>query len=154
DHTRMHLEEVLAEITALELPELPGEDRPAHPLDPEPIREGLTRVIGSLLGLGAITFRRLRTPPSAASGHGLAGFGAGPMHLANGFPVVREGLRHLLGRNTGSLVSSGLNIIALTVAAFPLGLVVTGVEALLFLGEVTARRSAWRRYEDRLDAGA
>ena len=41
-------------------------------------------------------------------------------------------------------------IVALTLANFPLGLVVTGLESLMVLGEVHARRSAWVRYEDSL----
>jgi magnesium-transporting ATPase (P-type) len=157
DHHRVLLEDVIAEVVALELPGLPGEDRPAHPLDPEPLREGLARVVGSLLGLGTITFRQLRAgSPGAvgAGGAGTAGFVAGLMHLVHGFPFIRDGLRRLLGKNTADLVSNGLNIVALAVASYPLALVVTGVESLIFLGEVTARRSAWRRYEDRLDAAA
>jgi hypothetical protein len=51
DHQRVLLEEVLAEIAHLEMPELPGEDKPSHPLDPEPLVEGLTRAIGTLLGM-------------------------------------------------------------------------------------------------------
>jgi magnesium-transporting ATPase (P-type) len=154
DHHRVHLEDVLAEVAAFELPELPGEDRPAHPLDPEPLVEGLTRVVGSLLGLAVLTFRRLRTPTTGLQGHGPAAVAAGLMHLLHGFPVVRDGLRRLVGKNAADLVSNALNIVTLAVAGFPLGLVVTGVESLVFLGEVTARRSAWRRYEDRLDGAA
>src|SRR5205814_7088358 len=34
DETRVDLHDVLARVAEVELPDLPGEDRPAHPLDP------------------------------------------------------------------------------------------------------------------------
>jgi magnesium-transporting ATPase (P-type) len=155
DHHRIHLEDLLAEVAHLELPDLPGEDRPEHPLDPVPLVQGTTRAFGALLGLGVLTVRRLAAPgPALSSGLGLAATAAGMIHLAQGFPLVRDNLCRALGRNAADLVTSGLGIVALTIAGFPLGLIVTGVEALLLLGEVTARRSAWRRYEENLDAAA
>jgi magnesium-transporting ATPase (P-type) len=156
DHHRVLFEDILAEVAHFELPGLPGEDRPEHPLDPEPLVEGLTQGLGTLAGLGVVTFRRLAAGPgaTAAPGHGLAAIAVGVLHLMHAFPIIQNGLRRLLGKYTADIVFGGLAILAQTAASFPLALVVNGVEALIFLNEVTARRSAWRRYEDRLDAAA
>ena len=45
DHTS--LTDILAEIADVELPALPGEDRPAHPLDPRPLVQSATRTTGA-----------------------------------------------------------------------------------------------------------
>src|SRR5437899_7936767 len=45
------LKELLAEVTRVELPPLPGEDRPAHPLDPAPLWQSISRTVGAGLGL-------------------------------------------------------------------------------------------------------
>jgi magnesium-transporting ATPase (P-type) len=150
DENRVFLEELIASLAQLELPGLPGEDIPLHPLDPLPLRQGLTRAVGALLGLGLVTFRRLNAGGAAANGGGLAAWTAGVINLLQGLPPVRDGLQRLMDRNTVDLVMSGLGIIALTVADVPLGLIVAGVEALILIGEVAARRSAWRRYEENL----
>ncbi len=152
DHQRVLLEELLATVAHLELPELPGEDKPSHPMDPEPLAEGLTRAIGTLLGMSVLTLRRLISGPGV--GNNLAGTLAATLNLLAGFPFVRTTLRRLLGRYNSDIVSSCLAILCLTFADFPLGLIVSGVDALTLLSEVTARRAAWRRYEDRLDGTA
>jgi calcium-translocating P-type ATPase len=154
DRYRVLLEELLAEVAHMQLPTLPGEDRPAHPLDPAPLFEGACRAIGCLVGIGILTFRRLAFPGALAAGHGIAGWVAAAINLLHGFPFIRKGLRRLFGQTGADLASNSMGIVAMTVADSPLGLIVTGVESLLFLGEVTARRSSWRRYEDRLDAAA
>jgi calcium-translocating P-type ATPase len=150
DERRVFLEEVIASLAHLELPSLPGEDLPLHPLDPLPLRQGVSRAVGALLGLGLVTFRRLNAGPAAANGGGLAAWAAGVINLLQGLPPVREWLEKRMDRNTVDLVMSGLGIVALTLADSPLGLVVAGVEALVLIGEVTARRAAWRRYEESL----
>jgi magnesium-transporting ATPase (P-type) len=151
-HQRGLLDEILAELVHLELPELPGEDRPAHPLDAEPLWQGLTRAIGALLGLGIVTFNRLFAPSAAvAAGQGWLGFVSGALNLVQGMPPVRDPLRRMMGHHAADLTASGLSIVSLAFAGFPLGLIVTGVESLLLLGEVTARRAAWRRYEEGLE---
>src|SRR5438128_656531 len=53
------LEDIISEITGLELPELPGEDHPAHPLDPGPLIQSATRTIGAALGLALHAGRQL-----------------------------------------------------------------------------------------------
>jgi calcium-translocating P-type ATPase len=150
DERRVFFEELIAGVAHLELPGLPGEDTPLHPLDPLPLRQGVTRVIGSLLGLGLVTFRRLSSGAMVDDNGGMAAWVAGFCNLFQGLPPVRDGLQRLMGRNVADLVMSGLGIIALTAADAPLGLIVAGVEALVLVGEVTARRSAWRRYEESL----
>ncbi len=80
----------------LELPELPGGDRPTHHLDPGPLVAGTSRAIGAGLGIGVMTLRRLAV-----------GVVAGLVNRAQGFPFVREGLRRLLGRHVAGLFAAG-----------------------------------------------
>jgi calcium-translocating P-type ATPase len=150
DERRVFLEELIASLAHLELPGLPGEDIPLHPLDPLPLRQGVTRIIGSLLGLGLITLRRLNSPGPTGSNGGIAGWAAGVINLLQGLPPVQDSLQRVMDRIAVDLVMSSLGIIVLTIAGAPLGLIVAGVEALILISEVTARRSAWRRYEENL----
>jgi cation-transporting ATPase I len=53
------LEHLISQVTALELPEIPEEDRPAYPLDPGPLIQGAFRTIESTIGLGLLAVRRL-----------------------------------------------------------------------------------------------
>jgi magnesium-transporting ATPase (P-type) len=153
DEYRVVLDELLGVVAQLEMPIQPGEDRPAHPLDPAPLLAGLTRVIGGLVGLGVLTFRRLSAPQQVfADGLGLAATVAGVMNLFQGFPVVGDLLKRHLGQKLVETTSSLLGISALTIANFPIGLLLTLVEGLLLVEEVAARRAAWRRYEEQLDA--
>jgi calcium-translocating P-type ATPase len=151
DESRVDLRHLLAHVAELELPDTPGEDRPAHPLDPAPLLHAATRTVGAALGLGLVAVGRLLgwvVPPgrikAAATASGLIG-------LLRSFPGVRNGLRHLIGRNAADVVLSAAGVITLSFSFSPLGLTVTGVEGLLLLNEVLARRSAWRRYEERLE---
>src|SRR5215216_3434442 len=71
DENRVQLEDLLAAVAGLELPELPGEDRLAHPLDREPLVQGGIRTVGAFLGLGLPPPRRLcglGGPPVATPG--------------------------------------------------------------------------------------
>jgi len=155
DHSRILLEDILAEVARLELPDLPGEDRPEHPLDLAPLLQSATRAVGSLLGLAVITFRRLVSPaPALSEGIGLAATASGLIHLLHGFPFVQDALRRLFGRHAADFASNALGIVVQTWAGFPLGLIMVGVEALILLGEVSARRASWRRYEEGLDGAA
>jgi magnesium-transporting ATPase (P-type) len=153
DEHRVALEDLLAEIAHLQLPALPGEDRPAHPLDPEPLAEGVVRTLGSLVGIAALTFRRL-TAGQAAQRQGVAALAASFINLIQGFPFVRDWLRRRLGRHNAGLLAHSLYVAIQAFADFPLGLILSMVEAVAFLNEVTARRAAWRRYEEGLDGAA
>jgi calcium-translocating P-type ATPase len=155
DHQRVLLEDLIAAVSHMELPELPEEDRPSHPLDPEPLVQGSVKAVGILLGMAVLTVRRLAAGGLAVgTGFGLAATTAGLMNLVGGFPFVRDGLRRLLGHTAGDVLASAVSVVSLTLADFPLGLIVAGTETVVFLGEVTARRAAWSRYEERLDGAA
>jgi cation-transporting ATPase I len=151
DSEQVDLHELLARVADVELPDLPGEDRPAHPLDTAPLLHAATRTIGAALGLGLIVVRRLvgwatssRTVRTAATVAGIIG-------LIRSFPSLRNGLRQVLGIHAADMVFSSASVVSLAFADSPLGLTVTGVEGLLLLTEVMARRSAWRRYEESLE---
>ena len=62
------LEDLISEIMGLELPELPGEDHPAHPLDPGPLIQSATRTIGAALGLALHAGRQLLGPEEPLPG--------------------------------------------------------------------------------------
>jgi hypothetical protein len=76
------------------------------------LRQGVTRVIGSLLGLGLITYRRLNSGGAAANDSGIAAWIAGIINLLQGLPPVRDGLQRLMDRNAVDLVMSGLPALA------------------------------------------
>jgi len=152
DSTQVKLEELLVHVSRQELPSHQGEDRPPHPLDPTPLWQNAARALGALVGLGFITARQLFFPGSIApGGASVAGAMAAAVYLVQGYPPTRKGLRRLLGRARGEVLATSTGIIALSLASMPLGLVVSGVEALLGLEEILARRSSFRRYEESLD---
>ena len=64
------------------------------------------------------------------------------------------GSRQLLSPYAADMVFGSASIVTLAFSGSPLGLTVTGLEGLLLLTEVMARRSAWRRYEERLHGAA
>jgi calcium-translocating P-type ATPase len=154
DAQHVDLHEVLARVADVELPDLPGEDRPAHPLDKGPLLHASMRTIGAVLGLGVIVIRRLlgRTAPTRQVK--LAATSAGIIGLLRSFPGIRNGLRQLFGQHAADLIFSSAIVVTLALAGSPLGLTVTGLEGLLLLTEVMARRSSWRRYEDSLHGAA
>ncbi|GHO85804.1 cation-translocating P-type ATPase [Dictyobacter formicarum] len=145
------LEDLIAEVADLELPDLVGEDRPAYPLDPSPLIQSVTRMLGSALGLGFLTARRLMGLEEALPGARTAAYAAGVIGLIQGFPPVRTGLRHMLGRSIADLLLSIPNIILLTLSSSPLGLALAGAESLRLFTEVQERRAAWRAHEKRME---
>lgn len=154
DENQVDLHDLLSRVAEVELPDLPGEDRPAHPLDLGPLLHAAARTLGAALGLGLIAGRRLAgrvVPPSRARAMATA---TGIIGLLRSFPSLRNGLRRLLGRNAADLVFSTASVVTLTFSGSPLGLTVTGLEGLLLLRAVRARRSAWRRFEERLQGAA
>jgi magnesium-transporting ATPase (P-type) len=152
DESRAVLDEIVGLVAELEMPLQPGEDRPTHPLDPAPLLYGLTRVIGGLVGLGVLTARRMATPQQVfANGLSIAATVAGAVNLFQGFPVIGNFLKRQLGHQVVETASNVLGIAALTIANFPIGLLLTLVEGLLLVEEVSSRRAAWRRYEEQLD---
>jgi calcium-translocating P-type ATPase len=154
DARRVDLHELLAKVTELELPDLPGEDRPAHPLDRAPLWQSMTRSVGAALGLGLLALRRYTGRLGETRGTRGAATAAGVLGLLRSFPAIRNGLRRLLGHHAADLAFGAASIVALTFARSPLGLALTGAEGALLLSEVMARRASWRRYEERLQGSA
>jgi hypothetical protein len=156
DERRIQLRELLAHVAAVELPDLPGEDRPAHPLDRAPLLHAATRTVGAALGLGLLAVSRLAGLAAPSGRVRAAATAAGVVGLFRSFPFVRDGLRRLLGRHAADLLFGAAGALTLTFSRNPLGLMFTGLEGLLLLAEVLARRSGWRRYEEGLrgEAGA
>jgi cation-transporting P-type ATPase I len=144
------LNDLLAQVADLELPELPGEDRPAYPLDSGPLIQSMTRTVGAALGIGFLATRRLIGSVEPLPGSNVALNVASIIAVVYGIPPIRYGLRRLFGRPIADLLVSIPSIVTLTLAGSPLGLAVSGLEALRLLTEVQARRSAWRRYEERV----
>jgi calcium-translocating P-type ATPase len=149
-----NLEDLLAEVADVELPDLPGEDRPAHPLDPQPLVQSAARTIGAALGLAWLTMRRFLGAQAEPGVVKTAATAAGLVGLLRSFPAIRNGLRRLMGPHAADLTFGAASAVTLTFAGSPLGLAVTGLEGLVLLTEVTARRAAWRRYVERLRGGA
>lgn len=142
-----NLDDILSEIADVELPDLPGEDNPTHPLDPGPLIQGTTRIIGSVLGLGLLATRRLVGAQAPLPGADAALQITSIIGILQGIPPIRYGLRRLFGRTTADLIVNVPNIITLTLSGSPLGLAVTGAESLRLTTEVSARQAAWRQYE-------
>ncbi|CAA9448562.1 MAG: hypothetical protein AVDCRST_MAG02-657 [uncultured Rubrobacteraceae bacterium] len=142
------LEDLLAEVSGLELPASPHEDRPAHPLEPGRARQGATRAAGAGLGLGLLAARRLAGRAGPPVGSAVPAVAGGLIGILQGFPVLRDGLRRLLDRDTADLVLGAAGIATQVLSGSPIGLVLGGAEALFLLSEVRSRRAAWRHYEE------
>lgn len=151
DAGRVALETLLAEVMDAEMPEVPGEDRPTHPLDPAPLLQSATRTVGSGTGLMISTLRRLG---GASPARRWTVTLASVVVLLQSFPFVRNGLRKLLGRHRADLLMNGTAIVLNTLADNPLSLTLNGTEALALLTEVMARRAAWHRYEDNVESNS
>ena len=154
DDRRVDLHELLACVAEVELPDLPGEDRPKHPLDRGPLIHAAARTVGASLGLGLVAARRLAGVVVPLNRVKAAATAAAVIGLLRSFPAVRNGLRRLVGADAADLTFSTASVITLALSGSPLGLTLTGLEGLLLLREVMARRSAWRRYEERLQGAA
>src|SRR5438128_8730425 len=122
------LEDLLADVADVELPDLPGEDRPAHPLDPGPLIQSATRRIGATLGLGLLTTRQLLGFQEELPGAGAATQIASIIGILQGIPPIRYGLRRLFGRTVADLLVNIPAIITLTLSSSPLGLLLTVAE--------------------------
>jgi len=141
------LEDLISEITDLELPDLPGEDQPAHPLDPGPLIQSATRMLGAALGLSLHAGRFLLKAEGPLPGEAIALQTASIIGILQGIPPIRFGLRKLLGRTVADLAVHIPGIVSLTMGGSVLGLAVVGLESLRLWTEVRTRREAWRSYE-------
>ncbi|MBO0790348.1 MAG: HAD-IC family P-type ATPase, partial [Ktedonobacteraceae bacterium] len=144
------LQDLIADVADVELPPLPVEDRPAYPLDPEPMIHGAVRSIGAALGLGILAMRRAAGMVEPLPGAGIALHAASIIGILQSIPPLRSGLRKLFGRLPADLLFQVPGIATLTLANSPLGLAVAGAESVRLMTEVQARQSSWRRYEERV----
>jgi len=144
------LDDLIAEIAGMELPDLPGEDRPAYPLDPGPLIQSTTRLIGTALGLGFLAIRRALGRQDLLPGAETAAYAAGIIGLFQGIPPLRHRLRRLFGHTVADLLVNLPGIVTLTLSSSPLGLALVGAESLRLLTEVQQRRTAWKRHEARV----
>lgn len=90
DERRVELEDLVSEVAGVELPEVPGEDRPAHPMDRERLLQSGVRTSGAAAGLGLLGVRRLfglTGPPIAASGPATV---ASAIAVLESFPVTKR----------------------------------------------------------------
>src|ERR671921_519679 len=154
DEHRVQLEDILSAVAGVELPELPGEDRPTHPLDSGPLVQSGVRTGGAVLGLGLLAGRRLfgLTGPPAASP--LPATVASVINVLESFPTIRNALHRLLGKNVSDLFFSTSGIALHTLAGSPFTLAIAGAGAVRIFTEARARRKAWRSYEDRVGTAA
>ncbi len=146
DH-QTELDDVLATIADIELPDFGVEDRPTHPLDPAPLLQSTLRLTASILGFGFLAARRTLAGGEITALSAGAAQTAGIVSIVQAFPITRFGLREVLGRNVTDFAVGGVNIVALSLSANPLGLALAGAEALRLVTEVVARRAAWRQHE-------
>ncbi|HKS70769.1 MAG TPA: haloacid dehalogenase, partial [Ktedonobacterales bacterium] len=154
DHGAADLDDLIALVADVELPETPGEDRPVDPLDPQPLVQSIARTIGAAVGVALIAIQQLPQIEEPPVGSAVAVQVAGVLGIVRGFPIVRNGLRKLLGPNIADLALSLPNILALALSNSPVGLGVTGVESVRLLSEVQTRRAAYERYSARVDGSA
>src|SRR5919112_1259868 len=154
DEHRVQLEDILSAVAGVELPELPGEDRPTHLLDSGRMVQSGVRTGGAVLGLGLLAGRRLfgLTGPPAASP--LPATVASVINVLESFPTTRNALHRLLGKNVSDLIFSTSGIALHTLAGSPLTLAIAGAGAVRIFTEARARREAWRSYEDRVGTAA
>jgi cation-transporting P-type ATPase I len=143
------LDDILSEITGLELPELPGEVPAAHPLDRGPLIQSGARLVGSALGLALLAVRRARGSPARPVRRRGPETVAALIGIADGMPPVRSAAFRAFGPDTARLALGGLSVLSLTLSGSPIGLAVAAASALPAFLEARARRKAWMDYEER-----
>jgi cation-transporting ATPase I len=115
DKRKVGLEELLSMVSGLELPGLPGEDRPTHPLDREPLFEGAIGTVGAFLGLGLHAGRWLLGLTHPLVDPTVPVTVAGVIGLFEGFPVTRGMLHRLLGERAVRLLMGASTVVLYTV---------------------------------------
>src|SRR5262249_55154483 len=139
---------------ALDLPDLPDEDDPTHPLEKRPLLVSISRCVGAMLGLGVLGARSAANRTEPLPGATAAVQVSAAIGVLQGVPGFRYGIRRLLGRDVADVLIYAPAIVSLTFAESVLGLMLTGIEALRLLTEVAPRQAAWRRYEEGLSTAA
>jgi len=150
DEDAAKLRDLLTVISDVELPSVPGEDNPSHPLDPAPLQQSSIRAGGAAVGLGLIAAQRMMESEGPILTNPAWAYAGALFNVAQSFPWVRKGVRSTIGRNAGDL-ALGIPEIALSaLVGSPLSLLVNGVGALRLSMTAAARRQSWREYEERL----
>src|SRR5262249_29668531 len=147
-----NIRDVVAEVYDIEIPDLADSSRPAHPLDPGPLIQNVARLSGATLSLSLVAARQLLGMADAPIGG--AAQAAGIISILQGIPIIRNGLRRLLGRDAADVAVAAPSIVSLAASQNPLGLALIGAGSLRMLTEVIPQRAAWKRYEARLDGFA
>src|SRR5260221_2378476 len=144
------LEELIAEVADIEIPDIPEEDHPRDPRDPAPLIQGGTRVAGAALGFGLLALQQLPGLRPPLVNPTIPATISGVIGILRGFPFLREGLRRLFGRDVADVALSVPNIATLALSGNGLGLAVTGAESAILFGEVHRRQATYRHYEEHL----
>lgn len=140
------IQEILEEISDLEVPADGEHEIPAHPLDRSPIIEGAAKSVGAGLGLLLLLARQVAGTqgPPVSSG---AGEVAGTVGLLEAIPAFSRKIEDALGHERKEVVLGATAIVAMSASGNPLGLAFAGAAALRLLTESLARRHAWQEYE-------
>jgi len=147
------LQGLLADLSNnVDLPEPPGRDVPAHPLDPAPVIQSGARLVGAAAGLAFLALQRAAGITPAPASTAAPAVVAGALGLVEGLPPVREPVWRAIGRERAQLLLGGAALVSLTLSGSPLGLLVAGAGALRLFTEARQRREAWREYERRLES--
>jgi cation-transporting ATPase I len=154
ESVEVQLDDLLTAVANVEMPDLPEEDYPADPLDPAPYVQSLVRTVGSALGLAVLGVQHILGASGPLAESRVPANVSGIIALMRGFPLLRNGLRAILGRNVADLALSLPNIATLALVNSPLGLAVSGAESATLLREVRMRQAAWRQYTENLQNAA
>ncbi len=157
--TTLGLQELLTSLSDIDLPDLPPDDAPAHPLDLEPLLQSGARLAGAIAGMAVVAIIGARRDGLSPAGRevspsGRAGaWAAAAVGTVESFPPLRSLTRRLGGRSGSEALFTTAGVVALTFAGNPLGLAVTAAGALRSFSELRARRAAWVRYEEAVGGG-
>lgn len=152
DQHQTEINDILSTLVSLDLPDLPETDQPRHPLDPRPLWRSIMRTVGAGLGLTVLGVRGALGIAEPLPGARTAVRVSTAISILQGIPAFRYGIRRALGREVADALIYAPTIVSLTLYGSIPGLLLTGAEALRLWTEVAPRRTAWKRYEERLSA--
>ncbi len=153
DERLIDLQDVIANLSDVDVPDLPDVDQPAYPMDPGPLINGVARTAGAGLGIALLLGRRLFGQQGPILDRG-ANTVADTLNIARGIPAIRYGVRRLVGHDAADLMFSGIGVVSLSLSNNVQGLILNGVEGFRLLTEVIPRREAWRRHLEREEDAA
>ena len=150
EDSEAEFETLAAELHELEADGVDEHEPPSHPLDPAPVIEAWSKLIGSALGLSLLLARRAggaQEPPVTGSGPAEAAAVAG---LVEATPPLVERVEAAVGHEGREMLFGTVALAGLTFSGGTLGLAVAGVAAARLLTETLAKRGAWQEYEARI----